>query len=294
MEVFIQFLGLSDEKSLYKNAKVAVLPVPYEATVSFGKGTKGGPAAIIDASVEVERYDEELECEPHEVGIATLPPLEVDGVSPGDVSQIIMPAVSRLLADGKWPLILGGEHTITSPIVMAFHEVYPDLTVVQFDAHADLRPEYMGTPMSHACAMARVREICPAVQVGIRNISKGEADAAREGNYPIIYAGEIHRDDSWMERALASIKTEHIYITIDVDAFDASILPATGTPEPGGMNWYQVTRFLRMLNEGRDVIGVDLVELAPIKGLHAYDFLVAKLAYKCIGYRISSGREKTR
>ena len=280
----INFLGLTDEESSYSDARVVVLPVPYEATVSYGKGTSKAPNSIIEASTQVELYNEEQACEPFDIGVATLPQLELDGVKPGNLFDKITPAVKKLLDDGKWPLVLGGEHSITPAIVKAYHGNDEEITVVQFDAHADLRSEYEGEPMSHACAMTRVREMYPAVQVGIRNISAAEVDQARIEKYSIFYARDMYGDASWMEKAIDAIKTDKIYITLDLDAFDGSILPATGTPEPGGMNWWQVTGFLKHLFEKKEIVGMDIVELAPIEGFHAYDFMVAKLAYICIGY----------
>jgi len=278
------FLGLPDEFSSYDNARVAVLPVPYEATVSYGKGTSHGPDAIITASTQVELYDDELGAEQYKVGVATLKPLRVTNLKPKEMSNEVEKAVLQILCDKKLPIVLGGEHSITPGIVRAMHAVYKNITVVQFDAHADLRQEYEAEPMSHACAMARVRDICPAVQIGIRNLSKEEAAWANNEKFPIFYADKLRKLDNWINDAIDAIKTECVYVTIDVDAFDSSVMPATGTPEPGGMNWYQVTDFLRTLTRQRKVVGFDLVELSPIKGFHACDFLVAKLAYKCIGY----------
>lgn len=278
------FLGLPPKLSDYTHARVAVLPVPYEATVSYGKGTGQGPAAIIEASTQVELYDEELGCEPSNVGIATLPALDLAGVRPNDLQKKLESAVSQILKDKKLPLIFGGEHSITPAVVAAVHHVHPNLTVLQFDAHADLRQEYEGERMSHACAMARVRDFCPVVGVGIRNLSKEEAAWVSREKLPVFFAHKMRKDDSWMKNALAAIKTDEVYVSIDLDAFDSSIMPATGTPEPGGMNWYEVTDFIRLVCEKKKVVGFDIVELAPQKELHACDFLAAKLAYKCIGY----------
>jgi len=278
------FLGLDEELSSYEGSKVVVLPVPYEATVSYGSGTSKGPAAIIEASQQVELYDDELECEPCDVGVATLDAVDLKGVAPSELRDAVAPAISRVLADGKLPLVLGGEHSVTPAVVSAVSERHSNLTVVQFDAHADLREEYEGERMSHASAMARVRDLLPAVQVGIRNLCKDEAERARRDGLDIFYAKDMRRDDSWMERALGCIRTDDVYVTIDLDAFDSSLMPSTGTPEPGGMDWYQVTDFLRLVATRRRVIGFDVVELAPIEGFHAPDFLAAKLAYKCIGY----------
>lgn len=264
-----------------------VLPVPYEATVSYGKGTSQGPSSIIHASAQVELYDEETGGEAYRVGVATLPALDVKGVRPSKLRRVVAPAVDAILADGKWPLILGGEHSITPAIMDAFKGRSVDMTVVQFDAHADLRESYEGEPMSHACAMARVRESYPAVQIGIRNLSIEEAETAKKKGYSIFYADVIRRDNSWMERAMGSITTENVYVTFDLDAFDSSVMPATGTPEPGGMNWWQAMDFLKMLFARKKILGMDIVEFAPIPNYHACDFLAAKLAYKSISYLVN-------
>lgn len=278
------FLGLPDKYSTYEGSRVAVLPVPYEGTVSYGKGTAKGPHAIIQASAQVELFDDELGCEPYEVGVTTLGPLGVGCLSTQNMASMVSGSIEKIVSDKKLPIVLGGEHSITPPVVEVIKKVHGDITVVQFDAHADLRQEYEGNKMSHACAMARVREFCPVVQLGIRNISKEEREWATKENFPIFYATDIVNSNDWIERALAKISTERVYVTIDVDAFDSSVMPATGTPEPGGLNWYHVTGFLRELMKRKKVVGFDLVELSPIQGLHACDFLVAKLAYKCIGY----------
>jgi agmatinase len=278
------FLGLDGKLSSYESSRVVVLPVPFEATVSYGRGTLMGPAAIIEASQQVELYDEELGCEPCDVGVATLDAIDLKGVSPSELKGALAPAVSQILKDGKVPLILGGEHSITPAVISTVAGRNPNITVVQFDAHADLREEYEGERMSHASAIARVREFAPAVQIGIRNLCKEEADRARSDGLDIFYAKDMRRDDSWMKEAIERIRTDDVYVTIDLDAFDSSIMPATGTPEPGGMDWYQVTDFLRLVAKRKRVIGFDVVELAPIEGFRACDFLAAKLAYKCIGY----------
>ena len=278
------FLGLEGEQAAYETARVAVLPIPYEATVSYGGGTARGPSAIIEASSQVELYDEELGCEPCDVGIATLPPLSVDGIEPTQLMERVQSAVGRVVADGKFPLVLGGEHSITPAAVRAVQSAHEDITVVQLDAHADLREEYEGQRYNHACTMARVREICPAVQVGIRSLSTEEALRIEKEGLPIFFARDLRSDSGWITKAVSAIKSKKVYVTIDVDVFDASFLPATGTPEPGGLDWYQVTSFLQALFSEKRVVGVDLVELSPIDEFRAYDFIAAKLAYKCIGY----------
>ena len=277
------FLGISDASASYDTAKIAVLPVPYEHTVSYGGGTARGPAAIIEASAQIEFYDEVLGGEFQEIGIATLPALELAGLAPDRMRAAVSSAVAGIVADGKLPLMLGGEHSITPAAVEAVAKAHPDITVVQFDAHADLRQEYQGEPWSHACAMARVRDLCPAVQVGIRNISEPEMAWVRREKLPVFFAHEMRRNPRWMHEALAAIATEKVYVTVDLDAFDSSLMSATGTPEPGGMNWYDVVDFLQLIFETKRVAGFDIVELAPVAGLHACDFLAAKLAYRCIG-----------
>jgi agmatinase len=266
-----------------ENSKVAIIPVPFEVSVSYGEGTANAPAAILEASHQVEFYDEELGCEPCDVGISTENPVSVEG-EPATVLERIESKVADITKKGKLPLVLGGEHSITPAAVRGVASIDKDLTVVQLDAHADLRQEYDGTPLSHACAMARVRESFPAVQIGIRSLSTPEAEWIRKDGLSVFFAKEIHRNPNWMEQAIDSIKTKNVYVTIDVDAFDISIMPHTGTPEPGGLDWYQVTDFLGNLLQKKRAIGFDIVELAPREGGHASDFLVAKLAYKCIGY----------
>jgi len=278
------FLGLEGGLTDYETARVVVLPIPYEATVSYGGGTTRGPSAIIEASSQVELYDSELGCEPCDVGIATLSPLPVNGLEPVGLTECVKAAVGRVVADGKFPLILGGEHSITPAAVLAVQSAHGDITVVQLDAHADLREEYEGQRHNHACTMARVRQFCPAVQVGIRSLSTEEARRVQKDGLPVFFARDLRSDSGWIKKALSAIKSKKVYVSIDVDVFDASFLPATGTPEPGGLDWYQVIGFLRALFSAKRVVGVDLVELAPIDGFHAYDFIAARLAYKCIGY----------
>ncbi len=281
----IRYLGNNEFSPSYEEAKVAVLPVPYEATVSYGKGTGMGPDAILDASTQVELYDEQTGCEPYRIGVATLPHLDLSGIDHERIGEVITPAVSKVLADGKWPLVLGGEHSITPPVVEAVQKKFPDVTVVQFDAHADLRDSYEGSKMSHACAMARVREIVKdAVQIGIRNLSEPEAKLAREKQYKIFYAHQVHHDKDWIKKAVDVIKSEEVYITFDLDGFDSTLMPATGTPEPGGIGWYDAVDFMNELFAKKKVVGMDIVELAPIANLHACDFLAAKLGYKAIAY----------
>jgi agmatinase len=280
------FGGLPEEISSYKNSRAVVFPVPLERTTSYENGTKHGPAAIIAASRNMETYDEELGRETvREFGIATIPPIETEDGTLDKVLAELHSAELQLLADGKFPVVLGGEHSLTPPLVSAAAKHYPDLSVLQIDAHADLRDSYLGNRSSHACAMRRVLEICPAVQVGIRSLSLEEAEAVHSLRTKIYWARQIARApfEFWVPRVVEDL-TEHVYLTIDLDAFDPGYVPATGTPEPGGLDWYQVTALVRSVVGQRKIVGMDVVELLPQRGDHASDFLAAKLIYRILGY----------
>lgn len=278
----MRYFDLPEEFS-GENSKVVILPVPLEQTVSYGTGTARGPEAILEASQQVELYDEELKQETYSVGIETHEALDVSGTH-ADVLARLENAVATLSARGKVPFVLGGEHSITPACVRGVAKHHKNITVVQFDAHADLRDEWEGTKLSHACTMARVREQFPAVQIGIRNLSKEEMDWIERDNLPVFFARKIRHGENWIEKVIKAIKTDDVYITIDIDGLDSSIMPATGAPEPGGLGWYQITDALRAICKKKRVVGFDLVELSPQPGLHAPDFLAAKLIYKCIGY----------
>jgi agmatinase len=288
------FLGLEAESSNFAEAGVVILPVPYEATTSYGGGTSRGPAAIIEASRYIELYDQELDAEPYEVGVATLPALEMSGAGPAEAVGELRAAYEGVLeaAAGKFVIMLGGEHSISSAPILAWADRLAAegrrLTVLQFDAHTDLRPEYEGSAYSHASVMHRVHERgVDLVAVGIRALTREERELARASeNIHLFMADEIHEGDAWMDEVLARLGDD-VYISFDVDCFDPSLVPATGTPEPGGLAWYPVMKLLRRVFRERNVRACDVVELAPIAGLHAPDFLVAKLVYKLIGYKFA-------
>lgn len=287
------FLGLDAEASAYERARALVLPVPYEATTSWGSGTRRGPRAILEASRYVELYDPELDWEPYLIGIHTLPALELTRAGPGQAMAELEDAYGRLLDETppRFILMLGGEHSVSSAAILAHAARVPGrLSVLQLDAHADLRPEYEGTRHSHASAMHRVIDAVDVVAVGVRALTLAERELAsgRDG-LTLILADEMWKDDGWMERALHALG-ETVYVTFDVDYFDPSLVPSTGTPEPGGGDWYRTLRFLRRVFETRTVVGCDVVELAPIPGLSAPDFLVARLAYKLLAYRFAPRR----
>ncbi len=284
------FLGLDEIASAFDDAKGLIVPVPYEATTSFGGGTRSGPRAILEASRYVELWDQELELDPSAVGIHTLPALELSRGGPGVAMGELEAAYRRILelAGERFVVMLGGEHSISAPAIRAVAaRISGRLQVLQLDAHADLRGSYEGTPHSHASAMRRVLDVADVVGVGIRGISQEEVEVARSSpGVELIYADHMWEDDRWMDRAMASMG-DPVYLTFDVDYFDPALVPSTGTPEPGGMGWYPTLRFLRRVFRERTVVACDVVELAPIPGLAAPDFLVAKLVYKLLGYRFN-------
>ena len=281
------FLGLESQESDFEGSRVVILPVPYERTVSFGRGTSYGPHSIIHASRSIELYDDELGSEPYDVGIHTLPELDCD-VSPEGMVGDVQEVCSRLLAENKFIIILGGEHSVTLGAVKAHREKGGEFSVLNIDAHCDLRDSYEGTKYNHACVMRRVLdEGCPLVECGIRSYSKEEADFIREhGDIKIIHAREILEsgNSDWMDEAASNLLPD-VYISVDVDSFDPSVMPSTGTPEPGGLSWHDVLGLLRKTFLDKNVIGMDIVELAPLPGIVGPDVLAAKLAHKSIGYK---------
>jgi len=277
------FGALEKEFSSYEKSKAVILPVPYEGTVTYGKGTANGPKAIIEASKNMELYDIELDKEIYDVGIHTLKELKVEK-KPEDVINQVYDSVKKIINDNKFPVVLGGEHSITLGAVKASKEKYDNLSVLQIDAHSDLRDSYDGTKFSHACVMRRVIEICPIIQVGIRSMDIDETKFIKKiAHKNIFFAKDMH--NNWYDKAI-KLLTNNVYITIDVDGLDPSIMPSTGTPEPGGLLWYQTINFLRKIAENKNIVGFDVVELSPIKENHAPDFLAAKLTYKLIGYSL--------
>ncbi len=285
------FGGLPEEHSLYETSRAVIFPVPLERTTTYEHGTRNGPAAILEASRNMELYDDELELEPYkEIGIATLPAIDTMDGTFDEVLTELFTAQMGLLEDEKFPVALGGEHSLTPPLVSAVAKKFKDLTVLQIDAHADLRDEYQGNPKGHACAMRRVVEICPAVQVGIRSLSIEEAQAIPHLRTKIYWAKDILRAPlkTWIAKVLSELSS-HVYLTIDLDGFDPSLVPATGTPEPGGLDWHMVTSLIRAVADHKKIVAMDVVELLPQPGDHASSFLAAKLVYKCLGYIFCQG-----
>lgn len=268
----------------FDEARVAILPVPYEATVSYGGGTSQGPEAILRASAQVELYDEQTASEPFKAGLYTDPMLDLSGTSEEVVDRIER-RFGELMDARKWVVMLGGEHAITPGGVAAAFQRHRGLHIVQLDAHADLRQEYLGDRWSHACAMARCLDYrLPLTAIGIRNYSVDEARWMRSGipGYRILHAWEME-DERWIDAAIDGLDGMPVYLTIDLDYFDPSVIPATGTPEPGGGAWWPTLRFLAELTHRANVVAADVVELAPSPGLHHSEFTAARLIYKLIG-----------
>lgn len=277
------FLGIGiDSSEAWEKSPVVVVPVPLEKTTSYLKGTAKGPSAVLSASHQVELFDEELEKETYRQGIVTLRPLRFPKSQENALLHIER-TVEFLLQEKKWALLLGGEHTLTVGAIRAFSKAYNNLSVLHLDAHADLRDSYEGSPYSHACVMARVKELCPFVSVGIRSFSVEEADEIKKSGLFLYTMEMIRKTPDWEVQALSHL-SERVYMTLDLDVFDPSILPTVGTPEPGGMGWSEVLRFIRKVFQKKHVVGVDVVELCPRPGMEYGVFSAAKLVYRLIGY----------
>ena len=269
----MDFLDILPQYKDYKAAKFVVVPVPHEATTTYGKGTKQGPEAILAASQHLEEFDQEFNFETYRrAGVHTFKPHSLNQLSA---------ALDKILEANKIPVVLGGEHSITPPAVKVFSRKYPKLSVLQLDAHTDLRDTFDRSPYNHACVMRRVLEICPAVQVGIRSLSAEEWDFAQKSGQDkrIHWADKLQSTTSIVESL-----SDDVYITIDVDVFDPAVVPAVGTPEPGGLFWPQILTTLRNVCAAKNVVGFDVVELSPRHGDIASDFTVSKLVYKLMGY----------
>jgi agmatinase len=283
----LAFGGALPKKRAFEDARVVVLPVPVERTTTYVGGTRNGPREILQASSHMELWDEELGTDVHGVGIFTLPEMELPFGELEPLMAEIRRVATELLSRDKFLVTLGGEHSITPPVVAAAAARYPGMSVLQIDAHADLRDCYMGTPHNHACAMRRSLEHAPVTQVGIRSMSTEEAQAAPNLNTTIFYDVSMRRDPAWIDRVVETLSDE-VYVTIDVDGLDPAIMPATGTPEPGGLSWYETLALLRATIERRTVIACDVVELSPLPGIMAPNFLCAKLVYKILTYRFAA------
>jgi agmatinase len=275
------FGDLPEEYSAPETAKMTIVPVPYDGTSTWLKGADKGPEAIIEASANMELYDIETDSEVYRKGIFTDKPLE-QKLSPADMVEAVRQKVRDHIQRGRFAVVIGGEHSVCIGSVMAHVEQYNDMTVLQLDAHCDLRDQYEGSKYNHACVMARVRELCPILQVGIRSMDSCEKESLDKTR--VFFAEDIHNKTDWVNQALAKLP-QQVYITIDLDVFDPSIMPSTGTPEPGGLLWYEVLALLRAVCGQKNVVGFDVVELCPDSRNRAPDFMAAKLIYKLLSYK---------
>jgi len=276
----------------FEESQVVILPVPVDRTTSYVSGTRNGPREILEASSHMELWDEEVGADVHGVGIFTLPAMELPFGEMAPLMDEIQRVATAVLARDKFLVTLGGEHSITPPLVAASAARFKGLSVLQIDAHADLRDSYMGTPHNHACAMRRSLEYARVTQVGIRSLSAEEAEAAPRLNTTIFYDATMRRDPEWIARVVETL-TGPVYITIDVDGMDPAIMPATGTPEPGGLAWYEILALLRATIARKTVVACDVVELSPLPGLMAPNFLCAKLIYKILTYRFAENMNRS-
>jgi agmatinase len=291
----MNFGGIAEEEfSAFEQSRILVWPIAYEGTVSYGTGTGRGAEAIINASRNMELYDEETDAEVYKLGIHTLEE-SVSLEPPARMMASLYQRARDLVATGKFIAMIGGEHSVSAPVIRAHAERYENLSVLQIDAHADLRDTYDGTPHSHASIMARVvRDLrLPSVQCGIRSISAEEARALDELPTRIFWAKDIAGRTDWWEEAVSGL-TENVYLTIDIDGLDPSLVAQTGTPEPGGLGWYEVVGLVRTLARSRRVVGLDLTEYSYVEGFDASAFLCAKLIYKSLAFIFESETERVR
>ncbi len=277
-----RFGGLPDAFSGLETSSIVVLPVPFDQTTTYAQGTERGPAALIEASRNLELYDIETESEVFRRGIYTAP--AIDAKNSAEMIEATYERTLHFLKMGKFVATLGGEHAISAAPIRAHADHFGKISVLQFDAHADLAFAYEGNPLSHASVMARVREMEKVerlVAVGIRSMSSEEKEAMDRQN--TLFAHEIHSDENWIQKMIDRL-TDPVYITFDLDAFDSSLMPSTGTPEPGGLFWHQAAKALKEVAKQRKIIGIDIVELCPSPYLRAPDFLAAKLLYKMLSF----------
>lgn len=277
----ITFAGIDEEFASYKKAKILLQSIPYDGTSTWGKGADNGFETFLEAAENMELYDIESDSEVYRQGIHILDEIS-EKSSPKAVYHKVLEKTTELLKSGKYLTFFGGEHSVSIGIIEAFRHRYPDLTVLQLDAHADLREAYMGSPYNHACALHAASKDTNLVQVGIRSMDESEKAFLNPDR--CFFAHEAHGDRSWAERSIEKM-TEQVYLTIDLDVLDPSIMPYTGTPEPGGMEWYTLLKYLKKVFQEKDVVGFDIVEFSPTGDLKAPGFLVAKLYYKLLSYK---------
>ena len=282
------YAGIPEEYAGSDASRVVLLPVVYDGTSTWGKGADKGPEAFLEASENMELYDIETDSEVFKEGIYLASALE-GFASPEAMVESVHQKVKDFLGRGKLVTMIGGEHSISIGALRAFNEHFQNLSVLQIDAHADLRKEYEGTPYNHACALYEASQEMRLIQVGIRSMDRTETTVMNRDQ--VFFAHEMVADDYWMDKAI-DLLTPKVYITFDLDAFDPSVLPSTGTPEPGGLLWYETLDFLKQVFEERDVVGFDIVELCPNPSDRSSDFIAAKLYYKMLSYKYANQHEK--
>lgn len=275
------FAGIEEKHAGYQNAKVVLQSIPYDATSTWGKGADKGFAAFLEAAENMELYDIETNSEVYKEGIYMAPEIR-ENITPESMYRTIHRIAEKWLETDKFPTFFGGEHSISIGIIQAMYEKYNELTVVHLDAHADLRESYLGSEYNHACALHDASKHTNLIQVGIRSMDSSEKQFMQ--NEKCFFAQDITGKEDWMAKAI-NLMTDKVYVTIDLDVFDPSILPGTGTPEPGGLQWYETLAFLRQIFENKNVVGFDMVELAPIPHNRTSEFFAAKLYYKLLSYK---------
>lgn len=277
-------LGYGDLPEEYRqegSASVVIQPVAYDDTSTWIKGADQGPAALIEASANMELYDIETESEVYKQGIYTASAMR-DFPSPEEMVSFVKDTVGGYLNRNKFTVVLGGEHSVSIGAIQAHAETYKNMTVLQLDAHSDLRDSYEGSKNNHACVMARAKEVCPIVQVGIRSMDSSELGLLDHNR--VFLAEQIYGQTLWIQQAV-DLLSDDVYITLDLDVFDPAIMPSTGTPEPGGMGWYEVLKLIKTVSLQKNIVGLDMVELCPNPNNKAPDFLAAKLLYKLLTYK---------
>ncbi|MDO8603289.1 MAG: agmatinase [Candidatus Omnitrophota bacterium] len=282
-KAYFKFCGAENRYSSWEKSRIVILPVSYDLTASYRPGASSGPGAIIDASRYMETYDDETRKEIYKQGIYTAEEIRSMDPEPHGIIKKVEKKVCAILKAGKFPVVLGGEHSITLGPVRALKKKFKDFSVLQLDAHRDLRDSFQGSKYSHACIAKRILELTSLTQVGIRSLSQGEA-AKEHKNLKTFFMKDMIKNEDWIEDAICSLDSDKVYVTIDMDVFDPSIMPSVGTPEPGGMGWYETLALLRRISQEKKVIGFDVVELSPIAGNVSPDFLAAKLIYKFLSY----------
>lgn len=275
------FAGIPDQYAKLDNAKVVLIPVPYDGTSTWQKGADKGPVAFLEASENMELYDIETDTEVYQQGVYLADPVTESG-SPGSMVEAVHEETKKYITKNKFVTLFGGEHSISIGSIRAFNECFHNLTVLHIDAHADLRKEYDGSQYNHACALYEASQTTNLIQVGIRSMDAAEKTVMDTER--VFFAHEMALDDTWMDAAV-ELMTDNVFITFDLDALDPSIMPATGTPEPGGMLWYETLDFLRLVFAEKNVVGFDIVELCPLGDEKSSDFLAAKLYYKMLSYK---------